>query len=1056
MMLNAMNENQHSTRTFAILFGMAWLLNVVGTVHGDDTTKMDQARLAAVIQFAETVLTHGRDRYGEKHTPLFTETLDVDTMAAPDRMYIFRLNKPSPRQWQPWQPTISSNIAYQGNLMRVFVGVSNLTGEPKYKEAYKDSIRYYFQHYQNPSGMLHTGHHRFIDLKADRYDGDDWPPGSRGHEMKGDMPWYDIFWEADPVGTRRMLDGHWNSHIKNWDTMDFTRHGYYHKTLEGDVWDRPLGDPVQGIIKGDLTFFDSFTDIAWAGGKHSLLTQDDRSRQWTRRLLARYIDNAHENTGIPPCHHTLVRDFASANGYPNESWPEYALLTASPSESMFSHGATMLLRLADELGEEKGAYFRESVCAYLKAYAKHAYFADDNSWRAILYDGHDLSRKVRPNTEEREWLFPNWQAHPGYMLSYAQCYRLTRDTEILSTLHSICRGNELGDIGLTPGATKNLNMETQNSDPRSVFALIELFRTTNDEDYLNLARVVANNALQQRFDESKGLFVKSKLHKTANLNATEPLAFLRLEAVLRGRLNEVPTYDGSTLGNVFDILRPTQSLPYHPTVSHRTYPSTEFAMCDELIPETSNDTSIPHHSWYRGRHKQSAVALFPDILSGPVEIKGAADVSDSPRRLKGITIDSPFSYRFVQPGGLQMQEDFVLTVLQGKHEWEGGSAWYPSMNANYVFEIAQGGQFTFNSVIYEYHYSGHRSGLIKNGAGTLVLTGDNTPLLKERPEDNRAYQGDTVINDGLLLVENTIGSGISPQSAIHIKAGGTLGGNGTIGTGDTRAVVHVEPGGTIAAGGKYGALTLRDGLSLTDQSHLHFDLTDDKQLLRVTGKNSKTEDNARIRISITGPQNLNRGDTFDLIDWKGTMPPGLESKNFVIDGTSEYTGELHLNDNRLQITISAPQQREFVEEQQTIRQATTQPTQQTTKPHELFRWTNPQGGTWTEPANWSGDDIPNGRPREWAQYTFDGVRQISAVELYWLDDGGNHRVPDSWEVLYRVEDEWHPVHTMDDYSVAKDQFNSVQFTPVKTDALRLIVYPQSERTAGILEWKVSP
>lgn len=209
-------------------------------------------------------------------------------------------------------------------------------------------------------------------------------------------------------------------------------------------------------------------------------------------------------------------------------------------------------------------------------------------------------------------------------------------------------------------------------------------------------------------------------------------------------------------------------------------------------------------------------------------------------------------------------------------------------------------------------------------------------------------------------------------------------------------------------------------------------------------------------ISITGPQNFNRGDTFDLIDWKGTVPPGLESKNFVIDGTSEYAGELHLNNNRLQITISASQQKELVEEPQTIRQATTQPNQQITKPNELFRWTNPQGGTWTEPANWSGDDIPNGRPREWAQYTFDGVRQISAVELYWLDDSGNHRVPDSWEVLYRVEDKWHPVHTMDDYSVTKDQFNSVQFTPVKTDALRLIVYPQSERTAGILEWKVIP
>ena len=44
--------------------------------------------------------------------------------------------------------------------MRFLVGLSNLTGDPKYKEAYKDCLRYYFKHYATPNGLLHMGHHR--------------------------------------------------------------------------------------------------------------------------------------------------------------------------------------------------------------------------------------------------------------------------------------------------------------------------------------------------------------------------------------------------------------------------------------------------------------------------------------------------------------------------------------------------------------------------------------------------------------------------------------------------------------------------------------------------------------------------------------------------------------------------------------------------------------------------------------------------------------------------------------------------------------------------------
>ena len=106
------------------------------SVRAENAAEMDKARVAAAVKFGETVLKYGRDTYGEKHTPVFTDSLDVDTMKAPEKTYIPRTGYrgPTPK----WQRVVSSNLWAQGNLTRVLAGLSNLTGNPKYKEAYKD------------------------------------------------------------------------------------------------------------------------------------------------------------------------------------------------------------------------------------------------------------------------------------------------------------------------------------------------------------------------------------------------------------------------------------------------------------------------------------------------------------------------------------------------------------------------------------------------------------------------------------------------------------------------------------------------------------------------------------------------------------------------------------------------------------------------------------------------------------------------------------------------------------------------------------------------------
>jgi len=673
--------------------------------QGKTVAQMDKARMDAAVKFAETVLKYGRDTYGAKHTPLFTDVLDIDTMKAPEKLYINHLRgNPCPRLDQSWQPVVSSNLAYQGNLMRFLVGLSNLTGELKYKQAYKDNIRYYFEHYQTASGVLSMGHHRFIDLKSGNYDGDNWPPGERGHEMKGDFPYYDLFWETDPDATVKMLAGHWNCHIRNWDNMDFTRHGRFNKKYNADVWDRPMGEPVKGIVKGDLTFFGSGCDILWAGGKLAQLSGDNKPLNWTKRLFARYIDSAHPKTGIPPCHHTKVRQFGSGH------WQEYAMLYDGASKDVFGTGATMLMRLGEELGG-KGEYFRRSVHDYLKAYAKYAYNPDDNIMRPIVYDG-----TVLPEPE-----FSSWPARGNYMLSYALCYRQSKDKEIWDTLRSICRGNDLGDIGKVGGISPKLNFATSQSDSGIIFALIEIFRATDNRAYLDIARVIGNNALKKYYNAEKGLFVKGELHKNAIINTVEPLAFVTLEAALDGKVDKVPTYDGSIVNpSSSDILRPTKVLPYNPTASYCYYPETVKAICDELIPNSSNDATIPRMSWFRIISPKSprgaVVASFPDILTDPVTITKVSDSPNARNRLNGIIIDSPFSYTFTD-GNLQTSQDFTVTVLQGDHKWQVG--WTPSKTMDYILEIAAGGRFTFASNIYEYpEPTGGPSGLVKNGPGT--------------------------------------------------------------------------------------------------------------------------------------------------------------------------------------------------------------------------------------------------------------------------------------------------------------------------------------------------
>ena len=92
-------------------------------------------------------------------------------------------------------------------------------------------------------------------------------------------------------------------------------------------------------------------------------------------------------------------------------------------------------------------------------------------------------------------------------------------------------------------------------------------------------------------------------------------------------------------------------------------------------------------------------------------------------------------------------------------------------------------------------------------------------------------------------------------------------------------------------------------------------------------------------------------------------------------------------------------------------------------------------------------------------YQFDQEYEVSNVQVYWLDFDhydGTFRTPESWALYYKdVDGQWQEVCDHSPYTVTKDCYNSVDFRPVKTTGLKILVKLQPGNSGGILEWKVN-
>lgn len=505
--------------------------------------------MKTVKEFAENVLKYGRDRYHKDPSPLFADGINVNTGEH------LKWVLPGGRE------TVISNLACQQNLCRTLTALTNLTGDPKYKEAAKAGIKYHFDFLADDSGLLQWGGHRFIDLITLEPAG----PGGKEmvHELKNAFPYYDLMYEVNPEATIKFIKAFWNAHIVDWDELYLSRHGQYGLKL-GPVWDHtPVNRPPFRESTG-LSFINAGSDLIYAAGSLYRLCGDEKALKWAKHLAWQYVAARHPQTGLGAYQFTQPKKIAETTDdndtlskygdrAQRQFGPEFGAIALEGNalffrqeEKIYAENALMQLELASKIGES-GRDLMEWTRRGLVSFAKYAYEEVTNEIKPMFTDGKDLTGYVLKRNGyfgKKGMVLTRQKADCKYLLVYARGFLYTNDENLWQTARSIGKGNDLGDLGTEPGQGLKLNLKSECSDARALFALVDLYKASSSAEYLELGKVIAQNIKKVHFH--KGYFVKGPEYLYAKFDAIEPLALLTLEAALRGKPELVPAYINSS------------------------------------------------------------------------------------------------------------------------------------------------------------------------------------------------------------------------------------------------------------------------------------------------------------------------------------------------------------------------------------------------------------------------------------------------------------------------------------------------------------------------------
>ena len=539
--------------------------------------------LNAASLFADTAIQYGKDRYSGKDMPLFVDCLHTDLMNAPR-------SKTSHRTGTEPKPTVWSFFQNQQNLMRLLASLSQITGNSKYVYAAAEAAEYMFNNYWYPdSGVLHWGGHGYVDLvTGNRY-------GMKGvvHEIEDVYPYWELLRAVNPDRCEMLMKGIWEANMKDWDALHFNRHGDFRKKVDhANTWNRQWDGYKEPKISGDLSFISVALDMAYAAYSLGYQKHEEAPRIWAERLLNLIIMQRDPETGILP---NLVHPQSAKRGlnvfgrkYPKATEPRVYV------GNQLNHTITQMMGLLSivENAQKHGRvgemeHIKAAVEQHILGFLNASYEPKNNTLKSIVIDGTDLTdyriegpfrdAKLYFGAKEGGAFLPQ-NMTPLFTSVCARGYRISGGRcEFRDYLRTMFKAFGIGDIGADKNSQPDLKFDTNALEPAFIFALVDLYRIEPNAEFLTLAERIGDNLLHSRQHTESGLFMledgfilHSKImdkpelqeghegksvaellqdkHRTANLDAMEPLALLSIYAAQTGQYNFIP---GWTAGGLY-------------------------------------------------------------------------------------------------------------------------------------------------------------------------------------------------------------------------------------------------------------------------------------------------------------------------------------------------------------------------------------------------------------------------------------------------------------------------------------------------------------------------
>jgi hypothetical protein len=343
--------------------------------------------LALARAYADAMIEKGRDRYGEKHSPLFAAALDLGTMSLPEKAppNVGGL-RGIERSWR------GANPQHDQYLYQLLYALTKITGEKRYGEAADAALKWFFENAQSPeTGLLAWGEHLQWDFRLERAVNAEMKNYWELHEFY--RPW--LFWERcfdlTPGPCLRFAKGLWAHQIADQTTGAFSRHAGYHTHKTETDWELPRHG--------------GFYIATWA--RAYARTKDPEFLRAVTVLVDGFLAHRHPGTGaLPPAFGAGAREhyWAPSNlSLAIDLWDAAPLLSEDLGKKMRDCARQIdevYLKTAHDLGPAGKGFLEKGLSGTLLASAKPNW---TRTWGALWSDARAaLQCEVRYRQVERE------------------------------------------------------------------------------------------------------------------------------------------------------------------------------------------------------------------------------------------------------------------------------------------------------------------------------------------------------------------------------------------------------------------------------------------------------------------------------------------------------------------------------------------------------------------------------------------------------------------------------------------------------------------------------